>query len=339
MATSVSKDSFKTTNMKFSDLDNKFFNKTDAANGVRRIKMSKFVKKTRDHISNGEEFTFQPGVSQPTSLVQSGAGRARLTDKYADGPIDATENASIKTSKNNMSMSHYKGSITFYKVIQTGTDDHNTHSNGYIIENQSWNGNLNKFIPKQFEQWGTMGTNDVNKYACIFEGTATNLQFAINGGIYGAGASTQYESGGNAMYVAGQGDRVPIRLANTAQLYAGGGWGGFGGVGGPGGKGGGSNGSRGGTGGSGGTRGTGGRGRGYGQNAATGTSGGSGGNGNSGGSEVTWYKGALANPNLYFTNNQPRNNPENGGGGLEVAVENAPSCACGQRSQDREGIR
>ena len=41
MSTTVRKDSFKTTNMRFSDLDDKFFNNTDS--GVRRIKMSKFI--------------------------------------------------------------------------------------------------------------------------------------------------------------------------------------------------------------------------------------------------------------------------------------------------------
>ena len=309
MATTVRKDSFKTTNMRFSDLDDKFFNNTNS--GVRRIKMSKFIINPEDPIGNGEEFTFRPDV-QPAENVSGSGSRLRLDNKYATGPKEATENASISTNLSNISMSHYKNSITFYKVQQTGVDDYSSHSNGYEVHNQTWNGNLNKNIPKEFEQFGTFGASSVNKYACTYTGTAKNLQFQIKGGIYGAGASNQNETGGNAMYVNASGDILPIRIASTAQVYAGGGWGGFGGVGGPGGKGGGTTAVAGGDGGSGGAAGTGGAGQGYTTNAATGTDGESGGDGG-GRNTTTWYNGGLSSVDFKF-----RNANDFHGGGVPV---------------------
>ena len=214
--------------MKFSDLDDKFFNKSDAASGVRRIKMSKFVRETNNHIPNGTEFKFKDTDLQPAENVVGSGSRLRLEDKYATGPKDAIENIYIKTTKNNMSMSHYKNSITFYKVQQTGVDDYNSHSDGYKIHDQNWGGNLRRNIPKEFEQFGTFGASSVNKYACVYDYqfSAINLQFQIKGGIYGAGAQESDQNGGNAMYVNNpSGDTIPIRIANSAQVYAGGGLG------------------------------------------------------------------------------------------------------------------
>jgi hypothetical protein len=309
MTTYVAKDTFKTTNMKFSDLDNKFFDYKDAADGKRQIKFSKFIKKYKrsqddrqdDVISNGEVFDFQDALQPAEFVTWPTGGRLRLEKQRQYGPLNATENANISTDLRNISMSHYKGSITYYKVIQTGTDDHNTHPDGYVIEDQDWNGNLDKLIPKQFELQGVMGQNNEDKYACIFEGRATNMQMVITGGVFGAGSKSSLKAGGSAMYVAGQGDLVPILMEGQGKIWSGGGWGGKGGRGGQGGRGGGSNISPGGDGGSRGLGGSGGRGQGYDGGAQGGGSGGVGGSGGAAGPVHTWYKADFADPELRFT--------------------------------------
>ena len=330
MATYVAKDAFKTTDMKFSDLDNKFFDHKDAADGKRQIKFSKFIKKYKrsqndrqdDVIDNGEVFEFQDGNNlQPAEFVTwPTGGRLRLEKQRNYGPLNATENASISTDLRNISMSHYKGSITYYKVIQTGDDDYEDHPNGYVIEDQDWNGNLDKLIPKQFELQGVMGQDNEDKYACIFEGRATNMQIIITGGVFGAGSKSPAKAGGSAMYVAGEGDIVPILMKNQGKIWAGGGWGGRGGRGGKGGNGGGSYQSPGGQGGSRGLGGSGGRGQGYDGDAEGGGEGTEGGNGLSGGSQITWYKADFANPDLFFTGTS---SGDSDGRLLEVETRNA----------------
>ena len=309
MATYVAKDTFKTTDMKFSDLDNKFFDYKDAAEGKRQIKFSKFTRKYKrsqddrqdDVIDNGEVFKFQAALQPAEFVTWPTGGRLRLEKQRNYGPLNATENASISTDLRNISMSHYKGSITYYKVIQTGDDDYTDHPNGYVIEDQDWNGNLDKLIPKQFELQGIMGQDNEDKYACIFEGRSTNMQMVITGGVFGAGSKSPTKAGGSAMYVAGEGDIVPIMMEGQGKIWSGGGWGGKGGRGGRGGKGGGSNISPGGNGGTRGLGGSGGRGQGYDGDAEGGGQGTQGGTGGAAGPLHTWYKADFADPELRFT--------------------------------------
>ena len=343
MATTVFKDPFKTTNMKFSDLDNKFFNLTDAATGIRPIKFSKFIRNSyfdKDPIPEGVEFSFDEDNPQPNDSVVGDGDYTAVTERLskAYGVLDSTENSGIANIEENLSMSAFKGSITFYRMIQSGLDDYTIHPDGYRIHEQSWNTNLNKLIPKKFEQAadGVMGMQDVTKFACIYRSETKNLQFLIRGSIYGGGASNVNETGGDAMYVdaiGAQSDQIPIRIEPTAKIYAGGGWGGYGGKGGKGGDGGGSRSSKGGIGGAGGARGIGGQGRGYLQTKAPGQAFRNPGiDGTNGGNPYTWYKGGhFTDPNndgipsvkLQFTGASRVIDVANGSGGITVQVVGA----------------
>lgn len=209
---------------------------------------------------------------------------------------NATENGNIPTTNNNIQLSDYRGSITYYDLNQSGT---NTNLN---ISSRSWNSNLGRNVPKQFNINGTLGATSTSNYAASFNAPAYNLSIRVrsDGYILGAGgaggttSSPNGKNGGPALYVRSTGAK--INLYGTTRILSGGGGGGCGATGGTGGKGGqaeAGSGQTGGAGGGGGAGGSGGRGQGYGQSRTNGSSGGygtggaagsgGGGNGGSGG--------------------------------------------------------
>lgn len=196
---------------------------------------------------------------------------------------DATENGKIPTTNSNIQLSDYRGSITYYRLYQSGT---NINLN---ISLEPWNSNLGKNVPKQFIINGTVGATSTSNYAATFVATAYNLSISVGSGyILGAGgaggttSSPNGKNGGPALYVRSTGAR--INLYGTSRILSGGGGGGCGATGGTGGKGGrAESGQTGGAGGGGGAGGAGGRGQGYGQSRTNG-SGGAGGSGGATGS-------------------------------------------------------
>lgn len=156
---------------------------------------------------------------------------------------DATENGNIPTTNSNIQLSDYRGSITYYHLIQTDT---NTN---FDIGAQSWNSNLGKNILKKFYVNGTLGATSTANYAATFDAAAFNLSIIVNGSIEGAGgaggtlSSPNGKKGGPALYVrsntsSGSSSTRKIKLYNTNRIYAGGGGGGCGATGGTGGQGG-----------------------------------------------------------------------------------------------------
>jgi hypothetical protein len=197
---------------------------------------------------------------------------------------DATENENIPTTAepdSNIQLSDYRGSVTYYDLIQTETNEDLD-----IDELSSWNSNLGKNVPKTFYVNGTIGTRSTDNYAASFDAAAFNLSINIgtNGSIQGAGgaggtpSSPDGKDGGNALYVksnttSGSSATRKIKLYNTGKIYAGGGGGGCGAKGGTGGAGGSVRGLSGGAGGAGGNGGNGGNGRGYDQARTDGSDG------------------------------------------------------------------
>jgi len=197
---------------------------------------------------------------------------------------DAKENENIPTTAepdSNIQLSDYRGSVTYYDLIQTETNEDLD-----IDELSSWNSNLGKNVPKTFYVNGTIGAKSTDNYAASFNAAAFNLSIIIgtNGSIQGAGgaggtpSSPDGKDGGNALYVnsnttSGSSATRKIKLYNTGKIYAGGGGGGCGAKGGTGGVGGSVRGLSGGAGGAGGNGGNGGNGRGYDQARTDGSDG------------------------------------------------------------------
>lgn len=128
---------------------------------------------------------------------------------------DATENSTISTGSN-WSTSQFRNSIKYYDVIQSSTDTN------MILQNQSWNGNLDKSIRKLFTVTGTIGAT--SGPALTLSANAYNLQINISGGIYGTGGSSGGGSGGDAMSISSNG-KVIINVQSSANIFGGGGGG------------------------------------------------------------------------------------------------------------------
>jgi len=152
---------------------------------------------------------------------------------------NCTENANVVTTQSNWKTSHFVGTIKYYYLQQTTTDDLNLN-----ISSQSWNSNLDQNLRKWFFIDGTIGSNDANPAATL-SGDVNNLSIKISasGEIFGrAGAGGNGGPGGDGgdavSWTATGNTNNYIILLTDSKLYAGGGGGGQGGSGGPGGTGG-----------------------------------------------------------------------------------------------------
>lgn len=162
----------------------------------------------------------------------SAAELLRNVSAGAADPIvpDATENTQVASSTN-WQASQMRNTIKTYDVTQTGTDNNNSALSavGFNIGTQNWNSNLGKNIRKRMIIDGTIGSSNVNQYACYLNELAYNLRIEVNGGIYGQGgngsSSGQGETGGSAMYVRSTGGQVNVVVGGSAQIYGGGGGG------------------------------------------------------------------------------------------------------------------
>ena len=221
----------------------------------------------------------------------------RVTDVSNSNPIvpDAYENSSIASS-NDLKLSQFRGSVKYYLLDQTGTNDNDGDNtipglnlSSLSSVSQHWDTNMSKTIIKSVGIAGTVGSYFPNQPA-ISAGDSCNLTINLSGEIYGGGGQATVNSGvgGTAIYVnSSTGSTARVNITTTAKLFAGGGAGGPGGIGGTGGTGG-TGGSypedkrTPGTGGSGGIGGLGGNGRGYNQNIGNGSTGSEGSPGTSG---------------------------------------------------------
>ena len=114
--------------------------------------MSASVSKTQFYTSGPISFS---SLRANFSLTGSGPVLAskllRTTDTSNTDPIvpDATENANIVTTQADWKTSQFRGSIKYYDVIQSGTDENTVSTPSTIpfnIGSQDWNSNLAKNI-------------------------------------------------------------------------------------------------------------------------------------------------------------------------------------------------
>lgn len=95
---------------------------------------------------------------------------------------DATENTSIATSTN-WATSQFRNSIKYYNITQSGTNEN------VIVQNLTWNDNLNKTIRKVLYITGTIGATLSSTDALTLGADSYNLTMSISGSIYGYGGA------------------------------------------------------------------------------------------------------------------------------------------------------
>ena len=164
---------------------------------------------------------------------------------------DCIENSNIAT-KNNWKTSQFVGSVKYYYLRQSATDDLNVNLS--TTDHASWNGNLPFTIRKWFFIDGTIGSNTntdgTKSLASLIIPSATNyltLKLSSTGKIYGssgaAGTNGVNEGkggdGGDAISWTDPDSRYNnyVFVHTKSQIYGGGGGGGKGGNGGRGGNG------------------------------------------------------------------------------------------------------
>ena len=186
---------------------------------------SNFRAQQRKTTSGGSE-TFATD-NAPISASQL----LRNTSTTSTSPTvpNATENSSITTSQSNWSVSDFRGSVKFFYITQSSTDEN------FDMDDLAWNGNLNKNINKFLFVTGTCGSNSVSSVAASFNATAYNLTFDVTGSILGAGGrgggtsgapDPSGEAAGTAMSIASSGGRnVVVLVRSGARIYGGGGGG------------------------------------------------------------------------------------------------------------------
>jgi hypothetical protein len=161
-----------------------------------------------------------------TTIKASELLRDTLVTREQRNPIvpDATENLAI-SSESDWKTSQFRNSIKYYDVTQSSS---NTNM---IVQDQSWNGNLNRSIVKSFSITGTITSSSGD--ALTLSADAYNLQINISGGLYGRGGNGGGSGGGNgtsgtdAFSISSNG-RVIVNILSSANVYGGGGGGGGG---------------------------------------------------------------------------------------------------------------
>ena len=176
------------------------------------------------------------GAGGPISASQF----RRDTNVNNPDPIvpDATENEDISTDAN-LSLSQFRGSIKYYYITQSGTDE------GLSLHDAEWNDNLGRNIVKTAFITGVNGVDTVDVAAVRHRGDTSptrNLTIQVSGDIFGAGGigggregNTENpvepisgSRGGGALRVEGSGGgtaTINVIITATGRVYAGGGGG------------------------------------------------------------------------------------------------------------------
>jgi len=195
----------------------------------------------RDSFSDSETFDPLTGSVSASQLLRQTTG----TDPNVP---DCTENASIATT-NNWKPSQFRNAIKYYYIQENTANVQN-----FVIQNQSWNGNLNRVVRKKMYLDGTFFSSLNGGAAARLTSSARNIRIDISGQIYGglgqggiAGGTTSSfplnggpgGTGQTALQVNASANNIVVFVRTTAEIFAGGGGGGGGGKGGTGGTGGG----------------------------------------------------------------------------------------------------
>jgi len=135
---------------------------------------------------------------------------------------DATENSSV-TSNNDWTVNSLRDTISKYVVTQTDT---NTELDYSASDSSTWNSNLSKNVPKDFNVNGTVKSDSTSDDALVFNGSLYNLDINVSGAIYGEGGAKDSD-GGDALYVNNTytQSNVKLNIASDGKIWAGGGGG------------------------------------------------------------------------------------------------------------------
>jgi len=159
---------------------------------------------------------------------------------------DCTENSLISSSTN-WKLSQFVGSIKYYYIQQSTASSPTNDDLNVVINDLSWNGNLDKSIRKIFFIDGTIGSNTTSPSVSLTS-ESNNLSYIIAGNVYGSSGLGGGQTGNNTVNGLNGGDAFSINnstgtnnyinLLSGSKLYAGSGGGAKGGSGGNGGQGG-----------------------------------------------------------------------------------------------------
>jgi hypothetical protein len=198
--------------------------------------MSASVTKAGPYFSTGEiKFSsLRLNFLENSSGSISVSSLKRNTSTSITDPVlpDCTENRTSGplglgvASSNNLKISQLRGTIKAYYITQTGTDQN------FLIDSQSWNGNLTTNVRKVVYINGTCGSNTTATPAVRLTTTACNVTIDVSGNIHGAGAAGGTLAtisglpGGDALSVQGSGsNNILVFVRETSQIYGGGGGG------------------------------------------------------------------------------------------------------------------
>ena len=126
----------------------------------------------RDSFSDSETFDPLTGSVSASQLLRDTTG----TDPNVP---DATENAAIATT-NNWKPSQFRNAIKYYYIQENTANVQN-----FVIQNQSWNGNLNRVIRKKMYLDGTFFSSINGGAAARLTSSARNIRIDVGGQIYG----------------------------------------------------------------------------------------------------------------------------------------------------------
>lgn len=203
----------------------------------------------QSHFANGNSNAVKMG--DYTRSTDKNLTPSQITANNGGCVPDATENSDVNTSKSDMKMSDYHGSIREYRLWMTGCEDE------WKIESESWNSNLTKNVFCHMTVRGTAWSNDVNTNQqsggnnaggalTVNDGVNIELDIAQQAkgffGSHGPGgtggdysnstAPTDGTRGGDALYLQCNGNRstneVTVRIHQFGCIWGGGGGGGGG---------------------------------------------------------------------------------------------------------------
>jgi len=135
---------------------------------------------------------------------------------------DATENSDV-TSNNDWTVNSLRDTISKYVVTQSSE---NTKLGYSASDSSTWNSNLSKNVPKDFNVNGTVKSDTTSDDALVFDGDLYNLDINVSGAIYGGGGAKDSD-GGDALYVNNTytQSNVKLKINSNGKIWAGGGGG------------------------------------------------------------------------------------------------------------------
>ena len=205
----------------------------------------------QSHFANGNSNVIKMG--DYTRNTDENLTPGQITANNGGCVPHATENSDVNTSKSDMRMSDYHGTIREYRMTMTGCEEM------WKIQNESWNSNLDKNVFCHMTVNGTSWSHESNTSQQT-GGTDAGGALVVNDGLnieldiqwkkvlygsFGAGGDGGDKSnstapgagvrGGDALYLQSNGNRatneVTVRIQSGGRIYGGGGGGGGGGYG------------------------------------------------------------------------------------------------------------